>query len=83
MKIIASYSNKGGVGKTASAVNIAYCLAKEGHRVLLCDLDPQGASSFYFRVKPSKKLKMRICFCRPNFLNPLVSELDQPLMRTT
>ncbi|OWU78916.1 ParA family protein [Phaeobacter sp. 22II1-1F12B] len=57
MKIIASYSNKGGVGKTASAVNIAYCLAKEGHRVLLCDLDPQGASSFYFRVKPSKKLK--------------------------
>jgi len=57
MKIIASYSNKGGVGKTASAVNIAYCLAQQGHRVLLCDLDPQGASGFYFRVKPSKKLK--------------------------
>ena len=57
MKVIASYSNKGGVGKTASAVNIAYCLAQSGRRVLLCDLDPQGASSFYFRVKPSKKLK--------------------------
>ncbi len=56
MKIIASYANKGGVGKTAAAVNLAYALAAAGHRVLLCDLDPQGAASFYFRVKPSKKL---------------------------
>lgn len=56
MKIIACYSNKGGVGKTAVAVNLAYAMAHAGSRVLLCDLDPQGASSFYFRVKPSKKL---------------------------
>lgn len=56
MNIIACYSNKGGVGKTAVAVNLAYALAADGARVLLCDLDPQGASSFYFRVKPSKKL---------------------------
>ena len=56
MKIIACYSNKGGVGKTATAVNLAHALAKTGRRTLLCDLDPQGASSFYFRVKPSKKL---------------------------
>lgn len=56
MKIIACYSNKGGVGKTATAVNLAYALAASGQRTLLCDLDPQGASSFYFRVKPSKKL---------------------------
>lgn len=56
MKIIACYSNKGGVGKTATSVNLAYVSAMNGHRTLLCDLDPQGASSFYFRIKPSKKL---------------------------
>lgn len=56
MKIIACYSNKGGVGKTATAVNLAHAIAGLGLRVLLCDLDPQGASSFYFRVKPSRKL---------------------------
>jgi len=56
MKIIACYSNKGGVGKTAASVNLGYAFAEAGRRTLICDLDPQGASSFYFRVKPSKKL---------------------------
>ncbi|WP_134681804.1 ParA family protein [Paracoccus ravus] len=56
MKIIACYSNKGGVGKTATAVNLALAFANAGAQVLLCDLDPQGASGFYFRMKPSKKL---------------------------
>ncbi|MBM9519554.1 AAA family ATPase [Desulforhopalus vacuolatus] len=57
MKILACYSNKGGVGKTASSVNLAYACAMSGRKTLLCDLDPQGASGFYFRVKPSKKLQ--------------------------
>ncbi len=57
MKIIACYSNKGGVGKTATSVNLAHAFAESGHKTLLCDLDAQGASSFYFRLKPSKKLE--------------------------
>lgn len=56
MKVIACYSKKGGVGKTAAAVNLSCAQAANGKRTLLCDLDPQGASSFCFRVKPFKKL---------------------------
>lgn len=47
---------QGGGGKTATAVNPACALALSGQRILLCDQDPKGASSFHFRVKPSKKL---------------------------
>jgi len=55
MKIIALYSIKGGVGKTSSAVNLAYISASKGYRTLVWDLDPQGASSYYFRIKPKIK----------------------------
>ncbi len=55
MKILATYNLKGGVGKTSSAVNLAYLAARDGYRTLLWDLDPQGAASFYFRVKPKLK----------------------------
>lgn len=51
MKVLASYSIKGGVGKTATAVNLAYLSARAGARTLIWDLDPQGAASFYFRVQ--------------------------------
>ena len=60
MKVVACYSMKGGVGKTATSVNLAYWAAKAGLKTLLIDLDPQGASSFYFRVRPcSKKWAVR------------------------
>ena len=55
MKVLATYNIKGGVGKTASAINLAYLTARFGTRTLLWDLDPQGASSFYFRVKARVK----------------------------
>lgn len=62
MKIVACYSNKGGVGKTATSVNLAYASALSGKTTLLCDMDPQGASGFYFRVKPSRKLEKQAFF---------------------
>ncbi len=55
MKIFATYNIKGGVGKTATAVNLSHLAAREGYRVLLWDLDPQAAASFLFRVRPRVK----------------------------
>jgi cellulose biosynthesis protein BcsQ len=55
MKIFATYNIKGGVGKTATAVNLSYLAARDGYRVLLWDLDPQGAATFLFRIKPRVK----------------------------
>jgi cellulose biosynthesis protein BcsQ len=55
VRILATYSIKGGVGKTTAAVNLAYEAARTGGRVLLWDLDPQGAATFFARVKPAIK----------------------------
>jgi len=55
MTIIATYNIKGGVGKTSTAVNLAFIAAQNNHKILVWDLDPQGASSYYFRVKPKVK----------------------------
>ena len=55
MRIIALYNIKGGVGKTTSAVNLAYLSAARGRRTLLWDLDAQGAATYILRVKPRVK----------------------------
>ncbi|MDQ6796660.1 MAG: ParA family protein [Actinomycetota bacterium] len=55
MNVLATYSIKGGVGKTTSAVNLAFEASRQGARVLVWDLDPQGAATFFFRIKPKLK----------------------------
>src|SRR5262249_30999025 len=51
-RVIAVYSTKGGIGKTTTAVNLAWQAASEGRSVLLWDLDPQAAATWLLRVKP-------------------------------
>jgi len=51
MKIIAVTNIKGGVGKTTSAVNLAFLCAASGYTSVLWDLDPQGAATYVLRCE--------------------------------
>jgi chromosome partitioning protein len=55
MQVLATYSIKGGVGKTAAATNLAWLAARDGGPTLIWDLDPQGAATFNYRVRPRVK----------------------------
>jgi len=55
VKVIAIYNIKGGVGKTATAVNLSYLASLDGANTLIWDLDPQGAASYYLRIKAKVK----------------------------
>ncbi len=59
MVTIALYNLKGGVGKTAATINLAYLSAKQGYKTLIWDLDPQGSSSFYLDVESTVKNESR------------------------
>ncbi len=59
MTVLAIYNQKGGVGKTAATVNLAYQSSVEGNRTLLWDLDPQGAAGFYFQTESTVKNEAR------------------------
>lgn len=55
MRVLATFSIKGGVGKTTAAVNLGYVAADRGFRTLVWDLDPQGAASYCFRIRSKVK----------------------------
>ena len=59
MTVLSVYNIKGGVGKTATAVNLSYLAANEDKSTLLCDLDPQSSATYYFRIKPKMKTGLK------------------------
>ena len=80
MKILGIYNIKGGVGKTTTTVNLAAVAASLGARALVWDLDPQGAATFYFRVKAKVKGGRRGLLRKNTDLDALIKGTDFPCL---
>ena len=78
MRVVATYNIKGGVGKTTTAVNLAHLAARDGARTLIWDLDPQGAATFLFRVKPRVKGGGRALVTRRRPVDEAIKATDFP-----
>ncbi len=76
MIVIALYNLKGGVGKTASCVNLSYLSAADNYKTLLWDIDPQGSSSFYYRVKTKTHPGIRKLISKEGHLEEAVHATD-------
>jgi cellulose biosynthesis protein BcsQ len=78
MIICATYNIKGGVGKTAAAVNLAHLASIHGYRTLVWDLDPQGAASFYLRGEPLAELDLEDLLDRKRGIMGAIRATDYP-----
>lgn len=76
MKVVAVYNIKGGVGKTAAAVNLSCYAAAGGGRTLVWDLDPQGAATFYLGVKAKVKGGVKSLVARKHPLAEFIKSTD-------
>jgi chromosome partitioning protein len=64
--IVSLLNQKGGVGKTTIAVNLAACFSRAGRRVLLVDADPQGSALAWSGARQGEPLFVVVGMAKPN-----------------
>lgn len=75
-KVVAIANQKGGVGKTTTAVNLSACLGKKGKKTLLIDIDPQGNSTSGLGVDP-REVELSVYDCIINEV-----DMDEVIVKT-